>query len=50
VILEGAVLAIDDALKPVQRRIMHSLKEKDDGCYNKVANIIVVLSNSLWVS
>ena len=40
VILERAVPAIDDGLKPVQRRIMHSLKEKDDGRYNKVANIV----------
>ena len=40
VILERAVPAIDDGLKPVQRRIIHSLKEKDDGRYNKVANIV----------
>ena len=40
VILERAVPAIGDGLKPVQRRIMHSLKEKDDGRYNKVANIV----------
>jgi topoisomerase-4 subunit A len=40
VILERAVPAIDDGFKPVQRRIMHSLKEKDDGRYNKVANIV----------
>ena len=40
VILERAVPHINDGLKPVQRRIMHSLKEKDDGRYNKVANIV----------
>lgn len=40
VILERAVPHIDDGLKPVQRRILHSLKEKDDGRFNKVANII----------
>lgn len=40
VILERAVPALEDGLKPVQRRILHSMKEKDDGRYNKVANII----------
>jgi topoisomerase IV subunit A len=40
VILERAVPHINDGLKPVQRRIMHSLWEKDDGRYNKVANIV----------
>ncbi len=40
VILERAVPDIDDGLKPVQRRILHSMKELDDGRYNKVANII----------
>ncbi len=40
VILERAVPHLDDGLKPVQRRILHSLKEKDDGRYNKVANIV----------
>ena len=40
VILERAVPALFDGLKPVQRRIMHSMKELDDGRYNKVANII----------
>ncbi len=40
VILERAVPDIRDGLKPVQRRIMHSMKEMDDGRYNKVANII----------
>lgn len=40
VILERAVPAIEDGLKPVQRRIMHSMWEMDDGRYNKVANII----------
>lgn len=40
VILERAVPSIEDGLKPVQRRIMHSLKEMDDGRFNKVANVI----------
>ncbi|MBT8256839.1 MAG: DNA gyrase/topoisomerase IV subunit A [Bacteroidia bacterium] len=40
VILERAVPAIDDGFKPVQRRIMHSMKDLDDGRYNKVANIV----------
>jgi topoisomerase-4 subunit A len=40
VILERAVPHIDDGLKPVQRRILHSMKRLDDGRYNKVANII----------
>ena len=40
VILERAIPAIGDGLKPVQRRILYSLKEKDDGRYHKVANII----------
>jgi topoisomerase IV subunit A len=40
VILERAVPQVEDGLKPVQRRIMHSMKEMDDGRYNKVANII----------
>ncbi len=40
VILERAVPHIDDGLKPVQRRILHSMKRMDDGRYNKVANII----------
>lgn len=40
VILERAVPAIEDGFKPVQRRIMHALKEMDDGRYNKVANVI----------
>ena len=40
VILERAVPSLNDGLKPVQRRILHSLKEKDDGRYNKVANIV----------
>ena len=39
-ILERAVPSIEDGLKPVQRRIMHAMKEMDDGRYNKVANII----------
>ncbi len=40
VILERAVPGLYDGLKPVQRRILHSMKEMDDGRYNKVANII----------
>ena len=40
VILERAVPGINDGLKPVQRRIMHSMKDLDDGRYNKVANIV----------
>ncbi|MDG2449536.1 MAG: DNA gyrase/topoisomerase IV subunit A, partial [Saprospiraceae bacterium] len=40
VILERAVPTINDGLKPVQRRILYSLREKDDGRYHKVANII----------
>ena len=40
VILERAVPALPDGLKPVQRRILHSLREMDDGRYNKVANVI----------
>jgi topoisomerase-4 subunit A len=40
VILERAVPAVDDGLKPVQRRILHSMKEMDDGRFNKVANVI----------
>ncbi len=40
VILERAVPALLDGLKPVQRRIMHSMKDLDDGRYNKVANIV----------
>lgn len=40
VILDRAVPALEDGLKPVQRRILHALKELDDGRYNKVANVI----------
>ncbi|MBD0849398.1 DNA gyrase/topoisomerase IV subunit A [Maribacter arenosus] len=40
VILERAVPAIEDGFKPVQRRILHALKELDDGRYNKVANVV----------
>ncbi len=40
VILERAVPAIDDGFKPVQRRIMQSMKDLDDGRYNKVANLV----------
>lgn len=40
VILERAVPALEDGFKPVQRRIMHALRELDDGRYNKVANVV----------
>ena len=40
VILERAVPHIEDGFKPVQRRIMHAMKEADDGHYNKVANLV----------
>ncbi|MEI6881854.1 MAG: DNA gyrase/topoisomerase IV subunit A, partial [Bacteroidota bacterium] len=40
VILERAVPALEDGLKPVQRRILHALNEMDDGRFNKVANVI----------
>ncbi|HRN43010.1 MAG TPA: DNA gyrase subunit A, partial [Vicingus sp.] len=40
VILERAVPHLNDGLKPVQRRILHSMKELDDGRYHKVANLI----------
>ena len=40
VILERVVPSLEDGLKPVQRRIMHSMKDLDDGRYNKVANIV----------
>ncbi|MDR4931775.1 DNA gyrase/topoisomerase IV subunit A [Segatella bryantii] len=40
VILERAVPHIEDGLKPVQRRILHSMKRMDDGRYNKVANVV----------
>lgn len=40
VILERAVPALDDGLKPVQRRILHAMREMDDGRFNKVANVI----------
>jgi topoisomerase-4 subunit A len=40
VILERAVPALDDGFKPVQRRIMQSMKDLDDGRYNKVANLV----------
>ena len=40
VILERAVPAVQDGMKPVQRRILHAMKEMDDGRFNKVANII----------
>jgi topoisomerase-4 subunit A len=40
VILERAIPAVEDGLKPVQRRILHAMKELDDGRFNKVANVI----------
>lgn len=40
VILERAIPSIEDGLKPVQRRILHAMKEMDDGRFNKVANVI----------
>ncbi|QJE98556.1 DNA gyrase/topoisomerase IV subunit A [Luteolibacter luteus] len=40
VIMERAVPHVNDGLKPVQRRILHSMKELDDGRYNKVANVV----------
>src|SRR5215216_2587485 len=40
VILERAVPHINDGLKPVQRRILHSMDELEDGRYNKVANVV----------
>lgn len=40
VILERAVPHINDGLKPVQRRILHSMRELEDGRYNKVANVV----------
>lgn len=40
VILERAVPTVNDGLKPVQRRILHAMKEMDDGRYNKIANVI----------
>ena len=40
VILERAVPAVEDGFKPVQRRILHSMKDLDDGRYNKVANVV----------
>ena len=47
VILERAVPAIEDGFKPVQRRIMHSMKDLDDGRYNKVANIVDIQCNTI---
>lgn len=40
VILERAVPAVEDGMKPVQRRILHAMKEMDDGRFNKIANVI----------
>ena len=40
VILERAVPHLNDGLKPVQRRILHSMREMEDGRYNKVANVV----------
>ena len=45
VILERAVPRIEDGLKPVQRRIMHSLKEMDDGRFNKLRTSLVTPCN-----
>ena len=42
VILERAVPSVEDGFKPVQRRIMQSMKDLDDGRYNKVANIVTM--------
>ena len=42
VILERAVPYVNDGLKPVQRRILHAMKEMDDGRFNKVANIVLI--------
>ncbi len=47
VILERAVPSIRDGFKPVQRRIMQSMKDLDDGRYNKVANIVGILMEML---
>jgi len=47
VILERAVPSIEDGFKPVQRRILHSMKVMDDGRFHKVANIIDRLSREL---
>ena len=49
VILERAVPAGADGLKPVQRRILHAMKEMDDGRFNKVANVICLLYTSRCV-
>ena len=49
VILERAVPHIEDGLKPVQRRILHSMKRMDDGRYNKVANIVGLGQKDLLV-
>ena len=50
VILERAVPHINDGLKPVQRRILHSMKRMDDGRYNKVANIVGHTMQFPWQS
>ena len=42
-VILNELFALEDGLKPVQRRILHSMKELDDGRYNKVANIMVIL-------
>ena len=46
-ILDRAIPHIEDGFKPVQRRIMHSMKRMDDGRYNKVANIVLVRAKVL---
>ena len=45
VILERAVPSVEDGFKPVQRRIMQSMKDLDDGRYNKVANICLLYTS-----
>ena len=50
VILERAVPAIEDGLKPVQRRILHSMWELEDGRYNKVANLIGNTSQGFFMT
>ena len=50
VILERAVPAVADGLKPVQRRILHSMFEKEDGRYHKVANLIAPGSRNIAVT
>ena len=44
VILDRSVPDVDDGLKPVQRRILHAMKETDDGRFTKVANIVMIVA------